>query len=62
VLVVAGAPSHKQPLPSEEEVQSAVESRMSAGVSRRQAANEVAADLGVSKRFAYESSLSHGDR
>jgi 16S rRNA (cytidine1402-2'-O)-methyltransferase len=62
VLVVAGAPSHKQPLPSEEEVQSAVESRMSAGVSRRQAANEVAADLGVSKRFAYESSLAHGDR
>ena len=39
------------------EVQSAVASRMSAGASRRQAAAEVAADLGVSKRFAYETSL-----
>jgi hypothetical protein len=30
---------------------------MAAGASRRQAAAEVAADLGVSKRFAYETSL-----
>jgi hypothetical protein len=49
-------------LPSEEEVRGAVESRMSAGASRRQAATEAAAGLGVSKRFAYESSLGHGDR
>jgi hypothetical protein len=35
---------------------------MAAGVSRRQAANEVAAALGVPKRLAYESSLGHGDR
>jgi 16S rRNA (cytidine1402-2'-O)-methyltransferase len=62
VLVVAGAPSNKPLLPSEAEVQSAVERRMTAGASRRQAASEVAADLGVSKRFAYESSLAHGDR
>jgi len=62
VLVVAGAPSDKQLLPSEEEVRDAVESRMSAGTSRRQAATEVAAGLGVSRRFAYESSLDHGDR
>jgi len=62
VLVVAGAPSNKPSLPSEAEVQGAVERRMAAGASRRQAASEVAADLGVSKRFAYESSLAHGDR
>jgi hypothetical protein len=33
---------------------------MSQGLTRRQAAAEVAADLGVSKRFAYESSLARG--
>jgi hypothetical protein len=49
-------------LPSEEDVRGAVEDRMSAGAGRRQAAAEVAAGLGVSKRFAYESSLDRGDR
>ncbi len=59
VLVVAGAPMFGSPSPSEAEVQGAVASLMSAGASRRQAAAEVAADLGVSKRFAYETSLAH---
>ena len=57
VLVVAGAAAGQQPPPSAEEVRVAVASRMSAGASRRQASAEVAADLGVSKRFAYETSL-----
>jgi hypothetical protein len=35
---------------------------MSAGASRRQAAADVAADLGVPKRFAYETSLGRSDR
>ncbi|MGA2530540.1 MAG: 16S rRNA (cytidine(1402)-2'-O)-methyltransferase [Acidimicrobiales bacterium] len=62
VLVVAGAPRRSLPLPSPEEVTIAVESRMSGGLSRRQAASEAAAELGVSKRFAYETSLAHPDR
>ena len=57
VLVVAAAPAPERSSPSAGEIQSAVWSRMSAGASRRQAAAEVAADLGVSKRFAYETSL-----
>ena len=61
VLVVAGTTAAKAPA-SEEEVRRAVESRMSGGASRRQAATEVAAELGVSKRVAYETSLAHGDR
>jgi len=61
VLVIGGVvgASHA---PSDEEVASAVESRMSAGASRRQAAADVAAVLGVSKRVAYETSLVHGGR
>jgi 16S rRNA (cytidine1402-2'-O)-methyltransferase len=62
VLVVAGAPRASRALPDEDEVRQAVEVKMSAGSSRRQAANEVAAELGVPKRFAYETSLAHGDR
>ena len=62
VLVIAGAPPGRRALPSEEDVKGAVEDRMSAGAGRRQAAAEVAAGLGVSKRFAYESSLDRGDR
>ncbi len=62
VLVVAGARPGGQVLPSEQEVRAAVEKRMSAGTSRRQAANEVAAGLGISRRYVYESSLNHGDR
>jgi len=60
VLVVAGASAQEVLLPSEAEVKSAVEAKMSAGASRRQAANEVAVDLSVPKRFAYEASLTHG--
>ena len=48
--------------PSEEEIRAAVASRMSAGASRREAAAGVAAELGLSKRFAYETSLQRGDR
>lgn len=62
VLVVAGAGAGSKPSPSDEEVRGAVAGRMSAGASRRQAAAEVAADLGVSKRFAYETSLPHSGR
>ena len=61
VLVVAGAPSTVT-APNEEEVQQAVESRMSAGASRREAAAGAAAELGVSKRFAYETSLERADQ
>jgi 16S rRNA (cytidine1402-2'-O)-methyltransferase len=62
VLVVAAAPAEQRSSPSQGEVQSAVASRMSAGASRRQAAADVAADLGVPKRFAYETSLGRSDR
>jgi 16S rRNA (cytidine1402-2'-O)-methyltransferase len=62
VLVVAAAPAQKRDLPPAEEVRRAVEAKMSAGSSRRQAANEVAGELGVPKRFVYETSLTHGDR
>ena len=57
VLVVAGAAAPEAPRPSETDVKSAVASRMAAGASRRQAAAEVASELGVSRRFAYETSL-----
>jgi 16S rRNA (cytidine1402-2'-O)-methyltransferase len=62
VLVVAGAPARARASTSGEEAKQAVDSRMSAGASRRQAAAEVATELGVSKRFAYESSLARGDQ
>ena len=62
VLVVAGAPPSAVCLPGAEEVTAAVAAKMSAGLSRRQAAIEVAADLGVSKRFAYETSLARSDQ
>jgi len=60
VIVVGARPAAERPAPSEAQAQSAVASRMSQGLTRRQAAAEVAADLGVSKRFAYESSLARG--
>ncbi len=62
VLVVAGAPFAGPPPPSEEELRDAVGAKMSAGASRRQAAIEVSAELGVPRRLAYETSLAHGDR
>ena len=62
VLVVAAVPAGERSVPSESEVRSGIASRMSAGASRRQAAADVAADLGVSKRFAYETSLARDDR
>ncbi len=57
VLVVAAKPDAARSAPDEGEVQRAVASRIAAGASRRQAAADVAADFGVSKRFAYETSL-----
>ncbi len=57
VLVVAAAPGDERSSPSEAAVRRAVESLMSAGASRREAAAEVATGLGVSKRFANETSL-----
>jgi 16S rRNA (cytidine1402-2'-O)-methyltransferase len=57
VLVVAARPDVAPATPDEGDVRRAVASRMAAGASRRQAAAEVAADFGVSKRLAYETSL-----
>ena len=62
VIVVAGATGDARPQASEDQVRSAVAARMSEGASRRQAATEVAAELEVSKRFAYETSLARGGR
>jgi 16S rRNA (cytidine1402-2'-O)-methyltransferase len=62
VIVVATATEPKRSAASEEEVRLAVACRILAGASRRQAAAEVAAELRVSKRFAYETSLGRGDR
>lgn len=62
VLVVGGAPEATQAAVSEEQIRQAVASHMSMGASRSKAASEVAAQLGVSKRSAYETSLGRGDR
>ena len=62
VLVVGGAAPTQVSEPSAEELRMAVERRMAAGSSRRQAAGEAAAELKVSKRLAYETSLSHPGR
>jgi len=61
VLVIGGA-GDGLVMPTDEEIASAVASRMSAGASRSQAAADVAASLGVSKRVAYETSLVDGGR
>jgi 16S rRNA (cytidine1402-2'-O)-methyltransferase len=57
VIVVAAKPDAERSAPDEGELLRAVQDRIAAGASRRQAAAEVAADFGVSKRFAYETSL-----
>lgn len=55
VLVVAGCPD--PPPPSALQIKAAVEERLADGLSRRDAAAAVAADLGVSRRAVYQISL-----
>jgi len=55
VLVVAGCPD--PPPPSAPQIQEALEERLAEGLSRRDAAAAVAADLGVSRRAVYQISL-----
>ena len=55
VLVVAGCPNPAPP--SEPQIRAALEERLADGLSRRDAAAAVAADLGVSRRAVYQMSL-----
>ena len=55
VLVVAGCPD--PPPPSAPQIKAALDERLADGLSRRDAAAAVAADLGVSRRVAYQISL-----
>lgn len=55
VLVVAGCPNAAPP--SESQIRTALDERLADGLSRRDAAAAVAADLGVSRRAAYQISL-----
>jgi 16S rRNA (cytidine1402-2'-O)-methyltransferase len=55
-VVVAGTPAHTEP-PDPARLAAAVADRMAAGLSRRDAAAAVAAELGVSRRTAYEASV-----
>ena len=55
VLVVAGCP--KPAPPSESQIRTALDERLADGLSRRDAAAAVAADLGVSRRAVYQISL-----
>jgi len=55
VLVVAGCPSPAPP--SESQIRAALDERLAEGLSRRDAAAAVAAELGVSRRAAYQGSL-----
>lgn len=55
VLVVAGCPEPAPP--SEPQIRAALDERLSDGLSRRDAAAAVAADLGVSRRAVYQISL-----
>lgn len=55
VLVVAGCPEPAPP--SELQIRSALDERLAEGLSRRDAAAAVAADLGVSRRAVYQMSL-----
>ena len=55
VLVVAGCP--KPAPPSESQIRAALDERLADGLSRRDAAAAVAADLGVSRRAVYQISL-----
>ena len=55
VLVVAGCPEPDRP--SEPQIRAALDERLADGLSRRDAAAAVAADLGVSRRAVYQISL-----
>ena len=55
VLVVAGCPEPTPP--SEPQIRAALDERLADGLSRRDAAAAVAADLGVSRRAVYQISL-----
>ena len=55
VLVVAGCPDPAPP--SESQIRAALDERLAEGLSRRDAAAAVAADLGVSRRAVYQMSL-----
>ena len=55
VLVVAGCPNPSPP--SESQIRTALDERLADGLSRRDAAAAVAADLGVSRRAVYQMSL-----
>ncbi|MCY3889165.1 MAG: 16S rRNA (cytidine(1402)-2'-O)-methyltransferase [bacterium] len=55
VLVVAGCPD--PPPPSAPQIREALEEKLAEGLSRRDAAAAVAADLGVSRRAVYQISL-----
>lgn len=52
VLVVAGAPARE--VPTEVDIEAALEARRTDGLSTRDAVTEVAADLGVARRLVYE--------
>jgi len=55
VLVMAGCSAPAPP--SESQIRAALDEKLAAGLSRRDAAFEVASDLGVSRRTAYQLSL-----
>ena len=55
VLVVAGCPEPARP--SEPQIRAALDEKLADGLSRRDAAAAVAADLGVSRRAVYQISL-----
>lgn len=55
VLVVAGCPNPASP--SETQIRAALDERLAEGLSRRDAAAAVAAELGVSRRAVYQMSL-----
>ena len=55
VLVIAGCPESTPP--SEPQIRAALDERLADGLSRRDAAAAVAADLGVSRRTVYQISL-----
>jgi 16S rRNA (cytidine1402-2'-O)-methyltransferase len=57
VIVLAGAPP--APRPEDADIDAALAARRSAGVDRKTAVAEVAAELGVPKRRVYDRSLAH---
>jgi 16S rRNA (cytidine1402-2'-O)-methyltransferase len=57
VIVLAGAPP--APRPEDPDIDAALAARRSAGVDRKTAVAEVAAELGVPKRRVYDRSLAH---